>query len=330
MAKRVVWSIMLLVAAGGTVAVAIQKYCPGLWTKIDRKVTEVAGWTEEARRADPVGFVEYASAKLRHDLEALKKTRRDLAAEIGGVAEKLREQRALRDHARSMAEEFRTKYQEATTKKRFPIELCGAAYTAEQAKSQVSMLLAEAEGYEAAIAKLEQVRKEAEAELEALTVRISQTESQLAALGAQREVLRVRQLSDVEESLLGQVESLLRENDQVVAGNPVRNVRELIAAAETPKREAVQEQAVEAFLAQRSSEPTGRLVRGASAVGRPKPEPGPDKKSPPKAHVRQEPRISPAAFVETREAAFVETASTPKKKEKENAASAKKPIFQQF
>jgi hypothetical protein len=328
MFKRIVIWLLVLLAGGGAATMAISTYCPGLWTQIDRKLTEVAGWTEEARQADPVGFVEYASRKLRHDVEAMQKTRRDLAAEIGGLAHELRDQRALRDHARAMAEEFRAKYQEAAAKKSFPIEVRGAAYTAEQAKSQVSMLLAEAAGYEAAIAKLEEVRKEAESQLEALTVRIDKTESQLAALAAQREVLRVRKLSEVEEELLAQVENLLKDNDQAVAANPIRNVRELIAAAETPQRKRAQEQAVEAFLVQRATHPAGRVVRGPQAVERPKPEANPDKKSPPKPEAAPSAPVQPAVFVEGRGPALAETGINPTKKP--NSTNPKKPVFQQF
>ena len=264
MFKRVVVWLLVALAGGGAATLAISTYCPGLWTQIDRKVTEVAGWTEEARQADPVGFVEYAGGKLRQDLETLQKTRRDLAAEIGGLAEKLRQQRALRDHARGLAEKFRTAYREATARQGFPVELCGGAYTAEQLKAQVSMLLAEAQGYEAAIAKLEEVRRRAETELETLTVRISQTESQLAALAAEKEVLKARQLTERGRLLLAQVESLMTENTQVIAANPVRSVQELIAAAEKSARPGTHEQAVEAFLAERPQESVARVTSGAS------------------------------------------------------------------
>ena len=50
----------------------------------------------------------------------------------------------------------------------FPIEVRGAAYTRHDAESQVSMLLAEAEGYDESVRELTKVKEEAEAQMVAL------------------------------------------------------------------------------------------------------------------------------------------------------------------
>ena len=105
--------------------------------------------------------------------------------------------------AQTLAEEFRAEYQEALANDAFPIAVRGEAYTEAQVKSQVSLLLAEAEGYSESLAEIECVQAEAEQKMEELAVRIGQTESQLVALATKRELLRVRRPDDGGRGALG-------------------------------------------------------------------------------------------------------------------------------
>ena len=230
--------------AGAAVAVS-----PAMRTYVYQQWAGLCGWTEEARQADPVGFASYAERRLKHDLQVMEKTRTELAAEVGQLSRKIREQQALGDQARHLAEEFRTEYQLASTNGGFPIEVRSAAYTEGQAKSQVSMLLAEADGYTQSLDQLTKVRKEAESKIEELVVRINGTETQLAALSTKRELLRARQLTAEGEQLLAQVDELMTGNTQVIQGNPVRSVRELLDAPVAKPQKTASQQRVEEFLA---------------------------------------------------------------------------------
>ncbi|MBM4048652.1 MAG: hypothetical protein FJ279_26415 [Planctomycetes bacterium] len=249
MFKRIAVVLVMLATAAVAGSAAMKAHWPGVWTRLERQVTEVVGWTEDARQTDPVGFVVFAERKLGSDLAAMEAARRALAAEIGQVLEEYRQQEALGRQSRALAEEFRTAYQEAEATGGFPIEVRQAAYTAEQVRTQVSLLLAEADGYEAAAARLETVRQEAEASLQSLLVQINRSEADLAALAAQRELLRVRQLSHEGEYLLAQVNGLLDENARVLQASPVRPVRELLAAVDRERPGASDRRRVEAFLA---------------------------------------------------------------------------------
>ncbi len=249
MLKQAIGVVVVLAAA----VAAIWHYSPGLRTKMSHAWNEQTGWTEQARRADPVGFVNHAEKKMKEDLTAMQKTRRELAAEVGTLVRKTREQRALAEQSRAMADEFRQAYQAASPNGSFPIELRGEAYTEPQIRSQVSLLLAEAEGYEQSLAEIESVQTEAEQRMEDLAVRIGKTESQLAALSTKRELLRARELTTEGEQLLAQVDQLMTGNTQAIAGNPVRTVRELAAAEQKPAGRANAAK-VEAFLAAKPSE----------------------------------------------------------------------------
>jgi len=246
MFKRAIVSVALLAA---TCAVAFTA-SPAVRAKAYQQWAQWTGWTEDARRADPVGFANHAQEKLGRDLELMQKTRRELSAEVGQLARKIREQEALGDQAMVLAGEFRTQYQQVSTGERNPVVVRGAAYTEAQVRSQVSMLLAEAEGYQQSVGQLREVKQEAETQIETLAVRISATEAQLAGLSAKRELLRARRLSAEGEQLLAQVDELMTGNAQLIEGNPVRTVRELMDAPTAKPGKPVAVRRVEEFLAQ--------------------------------------------------------------------------------
>lgn len=210
----------------------------------------LTGWSEQARKADPVGFVSHVERQLRQDQKDLKETRQTLAAEIGELTKKQREQTALRDQSQQLASDFRTAWQGG----RFPVTIRNAAYTEGELTSQVSSLLAEIEGYATTVERLSRVRIEAEQKLEELTVRIEKTESEIASLGTQRELVRARVLTDSGERLLAQVDNLLEVNQQVLLSNPVRSTRDLLTATESPRQGRATNDRVIAFL--RSCEPS--------------------------------------------------------------------------
>ena len=235
---------VLIVLAGAAFA-----FSPAMRAKLTGQWDRMAGWSKAAREADPVGFVKYAEAKLKKDLEKMEILRRGLAAEVGTITKKTRQQSALAEQAQMLAEEFRGAYQQAKAGGGFPIEVRGEAYTEPQVRSQVSLLLAESEGYADSLGEMVDVRGEAQERMEELTVRIGKTESQLAGLAAKRELLRARKLTLEGEELLAQVDELMVANRQAVAGNPIRTATELVAAGRKSSKTRASEQKVEAFLA---------------------------------------------------------------------------------
>jgi hypothetical protein len=262
MFRRAIGSVVLLGLIGG----AAFTMSPAVRARVQQQWGRVSGWSEEARRADPVGFAEYARGKLQRDLEVMQRTRRELAAEVGQLSRKLREQQALADQAQLLAERFRAEYQAASVGGGFPIEVRGAAYTEAQVRSQVSMLLAEAEGYRQSLDQLSALSQQAESQMEALAVRLNSTGSQLAGLAAKRELLRARQLTTEGEQLLAQVDELMTGNAQLIADNPVRTVRELVAAPVAKPGRPVSSGKVEAFLAERprmGQSPAGEVAERA-------------------------------------------------------------------
>lgn len=244
--------LVVILGVGGVAAWA---FSPSLRTQVAAVWDSQAGWTEAARRADPAGFVRHAESKLQQDLATMEQTRRELAAEVGRLAKTAREQSALAEQARVLADQFRVEYQAAKDEGAFPIEVRGAAYTEPQVRAQVSLLLAEAEGYESSLTEIESVQTAAEDKIEELAVRINRSETQLAALATKRELLRARQLTTAGEELLAQVDELMTGNRQAIDANPVATVRELLARGSGKPSGRATDSKVAEFLAAKARQP---------------------------------------------------------------------------
>ena len=264
MSKRI--DVLLVVAL--VIGAALYLLSPGVRAVVHSKIAEMRGWTPEARKADPDGFLDYVNRRLTEDAAAMQSTRRELTAEIGQLTRKQRELTALRDQARSLAGDFRTQYRTISAGTANSVVVRGGAYTGEQVVSQVRMLLAEAEGYDADLQRVAQAVGQAEQKLQELAVQINATETQLAMLETKRQLLRAQTLSHEGQQLFEQIDALLNGNSQVVQGNPVRTVRELLRDAPKPD---VPDVRVTEFLSAKVEDmtavETGKLEIPAEPVG---------------------------------------------------------------
>lgn len=248
---KISWGHLMVAVVFMATLTGAYRLSPGVRAAISTHGSEWFGWTEEARRIDSVSFVEHVKRKLEAEVGTLRKSRLELVGNADQLSGKIREQEALRDHARKFAEEFRTAFQTARSNQSFPITVRNAAYTEEQSLAQVSLLLAQADGYEQSLQRLQRIMDESNKRVQEIVVRQNATESNLAAIGTQLELLRTRQLTSVSDELIAQVDELFDVNQRVLTDNPVRTVTELLTAntLATPQPLA-QHEAAQRFLAE--------------------------------------------------------------------------------
>jgi len=229
MLRKMIGTLLVLVVLGAVAYTA----SPQVRFHVKTTIGQLRGWGPEARKDDPVGFTRYAIGRLQRDIAQMTEVRAELLGQIAQLASKLREQRALEAQANRLAEELRRQYHQAAAGGAFPVAFRGGLYGKDRIVAQVSMLLAEAEGYRRNAEQLEQVLQKAEEQLEKLTVQVEQSKSQLAALRVKQPMLEAKELAVDGTELVAQVDQLLEGNQQVIAADPLRTVRELLAA-ETP------------------------------------------------------------------------------------------------
>ncbi len=204
---------------------------PGLRTKVSGTVDEYGGWTEEARRDDPVGFLTYAEQKLGSDIESFRKSREALAATKANAEAELQRNAGLLTVAEELATQFREQFKLAESAGAWPIQVAGASYEREALIEQVTSILVERDTYARVIDTYTDVVTSAEAQRKELRSRIQSSEATLVELRAQKELVRVNKLTADADALLAQVDTLINGNSEtLVALDEPRSVEALLAA----------------------------------------------------------------------------------------------------
>ncbi len=170
----------------------------------------------------PVAYVRYVESRLAQDLETMNKARFRLGTEVERLSAQNSKLSAKVQRARSLANDFRVAYQELEQSGQDAAVVHDCAYTKAQMFSQVSLLLAEAEGYRQSQEELAATLARGEQQMEQYAVQIGKTESQLAILATKRELIRLQDLTVEGQELLAEVDQLMIENAQAVACSPVR------------------------------------------------------------------------------------------------------------
>ena len=205
---------------------------PGLRTKVSGKVDEYGGWTEEARRDDPVGFLTYAEEKLASDIEAFRKSREALAATRSNAEAEKKKNEGLLTSADELAAKFRAAFQASEAAGSWPVDVQGASYDREALIEQVESILGERATYAKVVGIYGDVITSAEEQRKELRDRIQSSEATLVELRAQKELVRVDNLTAEADELLAQVDALIDGNrDTLVALDEPRSVEALLAAS---------------------------------------------------------------------------------------------------
>ncbi len=227
---KILWKFLAILIVLGVAGLVVVEFFPGLREQGKQLYRKYGGWNQEARQADPVGFIEYAIDELEKDLTTLQETRTRLGNVLHDLEKKQRRTQKRRDNAEQLAEQFRAAYQRAEEGGGYPVKVSGQAYDRNQLKDQVRLILLQREQYSRLLKELEKAKSRATDRRRHLGLRISKTKASLSTLPAQREVARLKEISDHTESLLNQVDSVMTSNEEVLEHSPVRTVEELTAA----------------------------------------------------------------------------------------------------
>lgn len=221
--------LLLALVVGGFFA---WKKLPGFRTKVEDTVEEYGGWTEEARKSDPVGFLTYAEEKLERDIEAFQESRTKLSEAQKRGEEESERHAGLVAAASELAAAFRERFRDAEASNAWPIQFNGASYTREQFVEQVDSILAEKASSERVIEIYDEVAETALERDKELRARIQSTKATLQQLAAQKELVRVEKLTAEADELMVKVNELIGGNDTTLTeGEPVRSLEDLLSAA---------------------------------------------------------------------------------------------------
>ena len=230
--------LLVLVVLVVVCVALVWHFAPGCRQQAVDAYKKYGGWTEEARRADPVGFINYAEGKLQGHLADMQQTTRDLAAARERLQQATDRARKSVTAADQMAESFRTAYQQAETDAAYPVTMEGRPYTRAELIEQVRLILQQRADSQQSVGQLEQTAETTGQKATELLTQITRIKAALEMLPAQREIARASKLTGETEKTWSEVNDLIGRNETMLTESPVRTVDELLRDREAGQAKA--------------------------------------------------------------------------------------------
>jgi hypothetical protein len=226
--NKIVGIVIAVIIIGAVAYFAL----PGFRSKVDSTYDKHFGWTPDARKKDPVGFIDYSIQKLGENITKFEEARTSLRVQQGKLEDLKRTNSEKIAFAEKLLATLKAGYKEATGEggRGWPITVGGKSYTEADLKTQVSMSLAEKSGYEKIVTQAETGVGVAEKRMRELVTRISESKSKRSLLEAQRALVEVNKLSADTEKLLSEVNDVLVENAAAMETSGPQTIDELMKA----------------------------------------------------------------------------------------------------
>ena len=185
-------------------------------------------WMRTLRTGDPMRKLIEAERDLQRELPRFAQARGELSEQQRKLRETHESAQQLREHAETLIEEFRAAYKQAEQCGSFPIVIRDRAYTQDQAKAQVELLVAQLEQRDLAIAKTQAALEAATQQSRELAATETRAEQEIAILPLRRTIAKAEQLHSRTDELVGEIEQTTQ--DGPVSKDPVRTLDELLKA----------------------------------------------------------------------------------------------------
>ncbi|MFT7676294.1 MAG: hypothetical protein ACI8QC_000264 [Planctomycetota bacterium] len=219
---------MLLIAA--VAGVIVYEFSPGVKAQVDQAVNKHVGWTPEARKADPKGFIEHAIESLKEDRAAFKaqqlayaQIRQDAVAGLATAEAKVAKAEEV-----SMA--AKATFQTAEAGNAWPVSFGNLNYSREQLVGQVQTVLYEKKAHSETIGIYQQTIDDIDAQGLALGSRITEIGIEITKLKAEAQRAEMMKLNADAEAMLAKVYDLLEGNSDTLVelhDSPIRSLDEI-------------------------------------------------------------------------------------------------------
>jgi 16S rRNA G966 N2-methylase RsmD len=218
--------LVIVVAVLGAIA---WFYSPALRSKASEMYVERVGWTDEARRSDPVGYFDYAIERLKEDAKKLEDVRGKLNEAQARLEQVRLENREKIQQVGLQAEGLKAKYLEAKEKSAFPIVYVDRPYYEQDVMDQIKIWLGQRKAYETIVAQAEKALEAQKNKRQEMVMRITDTNAKIPMLQSQKTIVQMDKLTAETEAMMANVNDVLVMNEAQLQKNPVRTIEEIMA-----------------------------------------------------------------------------------------------------
>lgn len=208
--------IAAVVIAGGFLA---WHNIPGLRTAVSGKISELGGWSDEDRKEDPIGYIEYAKGQLEDNIAKFE----EAAAE---VTEEKRENEAQLEKFTRLLQvgdksfgELKELYKRAKDTDAWPVQWSGQSYSEDELVRQVDAIMTERTDAAARAQEYQMLVEGTDDQRAFINERVRELRAAIDKLDSQKAQIRTASLTESSEQILAEVNSLVEgSNEQVATG----------------------------------------------------------------------------------------------------------------
>jgi chromosome segregation ATPase len=238
-----------LIIIGIVVAAGVYFFAPGLWTEAEKKYRETAGWTEEAKRSQPIRY-------LTHTLDQTKTEFNKIDGYIGEHQVNIRKLSKDRDQSQTKADaatgllaEMKEIYKAAKIgEKSWPVDFRGAAYNEQQFNTQLETLWNEKKTYSNVASKLTGQVDKLSKKLGDIRKAKAEYNAKISSMEADLAIARANVGSSDIDDIISKADDVMAFVDATSAdfGTPMRTIDELMK--ENDSSGTVLEEGLQVFL----------------------------------------------------------------------------------
>ncbi len=234
-------TLLNMIVGGVVVAVLLYLFAPGLWTKVEKTYHEKAGWTEEAKRADPIRYLEDTIAKTRQAYGKIDQYIREYRLSLSQLDRERKKARDKADKANGLLAELKDLYKKAQAGElQWPVTFRGGQYQESQLREQVRTLLHERDASRQVADKLTRRIDEMVKKLDKIRAARVEYASKISVLESELTMAKANIGSEDLDRLIRNADEVLAYIDDVSddISTPLRTTDELLEQeSETQKQE---------------------------------------------------------------------------------------------
>lgn len=227
--------IVALLAVGGILA---WNNIPALRTAFTDAQEKLTSWSKEDRQKDPIGYVKFARGKLEANIAKYESVLGEISGMKKDNANKVAEFAAIEKAATDFTNEAKERFTTANANGEWPITWNDATYTEDQFVAQVNTWLAEKANASKQIASYQANVDNVSAKATEVRNTILSLKSTIDDLNAKEANLKVAALTEADTQLLADVDALLSNTTEKLAGDPIKSIGEMMASKAKTEAEA--------------------------------------------------------------------------------------------
>jgi len=243
-------NLINLLVGGAILALLVYIFAPGLWTKAEKTYQENFAWTEEAKRRDPVRYLEHILEKTRREYAKIDQYIGDYRSSVRRLdKERMKAQNKV-DATNGLLGELKLLYEKVKAgEASWPVEFRGGSYNEKQLRTQVGTLLSERDAQSRVLKKLNNKIQQMTKKLDKIRTARAEYESKISTLEGDLVIAKASIGSSELDDLIDKADEILAYVDEssTALETPLRTTEELLDT-ESDVKDDKKRQQVDAFL----------------------------------------------------------------------------------